>query len=148
MDLTFHVPILSLLFELFVGFPEYCLPRRSVWETILTPEYLTFEESILNNTNHPSVTFFLEIPLGSVMGWFPVAFPILMPLVLLDSSAFEGHFATLRTTECPALYPLIRPHKRPLALGRGLTSYSGSHSVVISSLVRNRLYHVKVRFDI
>ena len=50
---------------------------------------------------------------------FPILFHIFMPLANLWLIRLQGQFPILRIISYPDLYPLNRPPKRSLALGRG-----------------------------
>ena len=50
---------------------------------------------------------------------FPFPFHTFIPLVNLWLTRLQGQFPILRTRRCPNPYPLIRPSKKSLAIGRG-----------------------------
>ena len=59
---------------------------------------------------------------------FRFLFHNLMPLPNLGFNAFKDSFPTLKQTNCPDLYPLIRPPKMLLTVVRD-NPYTGIHSL-------------------
>ena len=104
------VLLILCYFSLLVLLLEVVPTRRSERGTI-TPESFTSGRTIIY-----SISLFRE---NNNVVVFPIPFHIFMPLANLWLIRLRGQFSILRTRSCPDLYPLIRPPKRPLALGRG-----------------------------
>ena len=64
---------------------------------------------------------------------FPISFHIVMPLTNPWLIRLQGQFPILKTRSCLDLYPLIRPARRSLVLGRGrflIPGFIRSHSTL------------------
>ena len=90
---------------------EVVQTRKSERWTILTPAYFTSGRTIIY-----FVSPFRE---NNNVVVFPILFHIFMPLANLWLIRLQGQFPILRIISYPDLYPLNRPPKRSLALGRG-----------------------------
>ena len=80
---------------------------------------------------------------------FPFLFHIFMPLANLLFIILQGQFSILRTRSCPDLYLLLRPPRRPWALGRGESFFWNSFGSLLCQLsVTSTLSHQEVSLNI